>query len=111
MRQRRPNTRLLAGTAMLAVTALTLTACAGGGDDEPATTGGGDTTAAELSGRGPITYVSSPDASGAAQASIDAWNAERRLQGHLDIDLNDEGRRQAQALAAALVPGSIDVLV
>ncbi|MDB5748037.1 MAG: Phosphoglycerate mutase [Massilia sp.] len=31
-----------------------------------------------------------------------AWNAERRLQGHLDIDLNDEGRRQARALAAAL---------
>ena len=24
-----------------------------------------------------------------------AWNAERRLQGHLDIPLNDEGERQA----------------
>jgi probable phosphoglycerate mutase len=40
-----------------------------------------------------------------------AWNAERRLQGHLDIDLNDEGRRQARALAGALAQEHIDVLV
>lgn len=42
-----------------------------------------------------------------------AWNAERRLQGHLDIDLNDEGRRQARALAAALAHerGEFDILV
>ncbi|QNA87879.1 histidine phosphatase family protein [Massilia sp. Dwa41.01b] len=40
-----------------------------------------------------------------------AWNAERRLQGHLDIDLNEEGRRQARALAAALGDEPIDVLV
>jgi len=40
-----------------------------------------------------------------------AWNAERRLQGHLDIDLNEEGRRQARALAAALRDEPIDVLV
>jgi probable phosphoglycerate mutase len=40
-----------------------------------------------------------------------AWNAERRLQGHLDIDLNDEGRRQALALAGALAHEQIDVLV
>ena len=31
-----------------------------------------------------------------------AWNAERRLQGHIDITLNDAGRRQAGALAMAL---------
>lgn len=30
------------------------------------------------------------------------WNAERRLQGHLDIALNAEGRRQAAALGRAL---------
>lgn len=31
-----------------------------------------------------------------------AWNAERRLQGHIDIALNVEGMRQAAALARAL---------
>ena len=32
-----------------------------------------------------------------------AWNVDTRLQGHLDIPLNDEGLRQAQHLAQALV--------
>ena len=40
-----------------------------------------------------------------------AWNAERRLQGHLDIPLNAEGERQAAMLAAARAPETIDVLV
>jgi probable phosphoglycerate mutase len=40
-----------------------------------------------------------------------AWNAERRLQGHLDIPLNDEGERQAALLAGALAAEPIDVLV
>ncbi len=30
------------------------------------------------------------------------WNRERRMQGHIDIPLNDEGRRQARALGVAL---------
>jgi probable phosphoglycerate mutase len=40
-----------------------------------------------------------------------AWNAERRLQGHLDIALNTEGERQAQALADALADERIDLVV
>lgn len=31
-----------------------------------------------------------------------AWNRERRMQGHIDIPLNDEGVRQARALGVAL---------
>lgn len=31
-----------------------------------------------------------------------AWNAERRLQGHLDVPLNEIGREQARATAEAL---------
>ncbi len=34
-----------------------------------------------------------------------AWNVDTRLQGHLDIPLNDVGLRQAQHLAHALVQG------
>ena len=40
-----------------------------------------------------------------------AWNAERRLQGHLDIALNDEGQRQATLLGAALAGEPIDHIV
>jgi probable phosphoglycerate mutase len=40
-----------------------------------------------------------------------AWNAERRLQGHLDIPLNEEGERQARLLAEALAPEPIDLVV
>ncbi|KAG2487807.1 hypothetical protein HYH03_013651 [Edaphochlamys debaryana] len=32
------------------------------------------------------------------------WNVNRRLQGHLDIPLNEEGVRQAEELAVALEP-------
>ena len=31
-----------------------------------------------------------------------SWNAERRLQGHTDIDLNDRGKKQADQMALAL---------
>ena len=40
-----------------------------------------------------------------------AWNAERRLQGHLDIALNPEGERQATALATALRDEHVDLIV
>ena len=40
-----------------------------------------------------------------------AWNAERRLQGHLDISLNAEGERQAAALGAALAGEQLDLVI
>ncbi len=40
-----------------------------------------------------------------------AWNAERRLQGHLDIALNAEGTRQAAALGQALLSEELDAII
>lgn len=40
-----------------------------------------------------------------------AWNAEKRLQGHLDIALNAEGERQAALLGAALAGEPIDHII
>lgn len=39
-----------------------------------------------------------------------AWNAIRRLQGHLDIPLNAEGERQAAALGRALADEALDAI-
>ncbi|MDB5754373.1 MAG: histidine phosphatase family protein [Massilia sp.] len=40
-----------------------------------------------------------------------AWNAERRLQGHIDIALNAQGRRQAGAVAEALAGEHFDAII
>jgi len=40
-----------------------------------------------------------------------AWNAIRRLQGHLDIPLNAEGQRQAAALGRALQHERLDAII
>jgi probable phosphoglycerate mutase len=40
-----------------------------------------------------------------------AWNAIRKLQGHLDIPLNAEGTRQAKALASALQSEKLDAII
>jgi len=39
-----------------------------------------------------------------------AWNAQSRLQGHLDIDLNDLGRWQAQRVGLALADSGISTI-
>jgi probable phosphoglycerate mutase len=39
-----------------------------------------------------------------------AWNAERRLQGHIDVPLNETGESQARASAALLAQERFDVL-
>lgn len=40
-----------------------------------------------------------------------AWNAESRLQGHLDIPLNPHGRRQAAQLAEALADEGVEAVI
>jgi 2,3-bisphosphoglycerate-dependent phosphoglycerate mutase len=40
-----------------------------------------------------------------------AWNAVKRLQGHLDIPLNADGERQAEALGRALRDESLDAII
>ncbi len=39
------------------------------------------------------------------------WNAEKRLQGHLDIPLNAEGRKQAAAAGQALLNEPLDIVI
>ncbi|WDZ96537.1 histidine phosphatase family protein [Herbaspirillum sp. WKF16] len=38
------------------------------------------------------------------------WNVDKRIQGHIDIALNEAGRRQASALGAALADEGIDAI-
>ncbi|MBP0598444.1 histidine phosphatase family protein [Herbaspirillum sp. LeCh32-8] len=39
-----------------------------------------------------------------------AWNVDKRIQGHIDIPLNEAGERQVQALGAALAEEGIDAI-
>lgn len=39
------------------------------------------------------------------------WNRAKRLQGHIDIGLNDEGQAQAQRLGAALASEPFDAII
>ncbi len=39
-----------------------------------------------------------------------AWNADARIQGHTDIELNARGHAQAQALAGALADAELDAI-
>lgn len=99
MKQRRHVHRALTGTALLTAAALTLTACSGAGQAQDAEAG--------LTDRGPITYVSSPDASGAAQQSIDAWNDANPDEQVSWIELPLDADQQRQQMAQnAQVKGS-----
>ena len=39
------------------------------------------------------------------------WNREKRLQGHIDIGLNDVGHQQAERLAKSLVDKKISAII
>lgn len=102
MMQRRRDRRFIVGLAFAATAAITLSACAGTGAS-PSTPDAG----AELEGRGPIQYVSSPDASGAAQGTIDAWNAANPDEqvSWVELPLDADQQRQ-QMVQNAQVKGS-----
>ena len=101
MKQRSHDRRGVLGAALVTVGVLALTSCASG-----AGTPAASSEAAELTGRGPITYVSSPDASGAAQQTIDAWNAEHpdELVDWIELPLDADQQRQ-QMVQNAQVKG------
>jgi multiple sugar transport system substrate-binding protein len=102
MMQRRRDRRFIVGLALAATAAITLSACAGT-TATPSTQDG----AAALEGRGPIQYVSSPDASGAAQGTIDAWNAEHPDEQVTWVELPlDADQQRQQMVQNAQVEGS-----
>ena len=80
MRQRRRTWRTLATTASLTVAAVALTGCGGTATDAKSAP---KAAAASFEGKGPINYVSNRDASGAANKSIEEWNAAHPEEGHV----------------------------
>jgi multiple sugar transport system substrate-binding protein len=66
--------RFLLPAATAGILALTLSACGGGGGGSNGGGGGGD-AAANLDGRGPITYVQGKDNSNVVRPLIEKWNA------------------------------------
>ncbi|MBC6460908.1 ABC transporter substrate-binding protein [Actinomadura sp. HBU206391] len=81
---------------VVACLALALAAC-GGGDDG----GGGtakQTTEAQLSGRGPITFVSGKDTSGNMQKQVDAWNKDHPNEQARIIELPESADQQRQQM-------------
>ena len=95
MRQRRRTWQtLLTTTALVTAAAVSLTAC-GGSAQEPKAAAN---AAAAFEGKGPINYVSSRDASGAAQKSIDEWNAAHPEEKVTFIELPDSADQQRQQL-------------
>ncbi|WP_431799583.1 ABC transporter substrate-binding protein [Microbacterium kunmingense] len=106
MSQRRHGRSVAAATLAIG-SMIALAACAGGD--------GGDTAApaeAELTGRGPITYVSSPDASGAAKETIDAWNAEHPDEQveWIELPLDADQQRQQMVQNAQIESDAYTVL-
>ena len=68
------NTRkYLLPAAVAGVLAMSLSACGGGGGGSTASSGGD--AAANLDGRGPITYVQGKDNSNVVRPLVDKWNA------------------------------------
>jgi multiple sugar transport system substrate-binding protein len=95
MRQRsRTWQTLLTTTALVTAAAVSLTACGGSAPEAKATAN----AAAAFEGKGPINYVSNRDASGAANKSIEEWNAAHPEEKVTFIELPDSADQQRQQL-------------
>ncbi|MHA7223109.1 extracellular solute-binding protein [Arthrobacter sp. RHLT1-20] len=96
MRQRRRTWQtLLATTASLTVAAVALTGCGGTATEAKSTS---KAAAASFEGKGPINYVSNRDASGAANKTIEEWNAAHPEEKVTFIELPDSADQQRQQL-------------
>lgn len=94
MRQRRRTWQtILTTTALATAAALGLTGCGSTGTEPKAAS-----TAAAFEGKGPINYVSSRDSSGAANKSIEEWNAAHPDEKVTFIELPDSADQQRQQL-------------
>ena len=94
MRQRRHTWQtLITTTALVTAATVGLTAC-GGSSAEPKAA----QSAPAFEGKGPINYVSSRDASGAANRSIEEWNAAHPDEKVTFIELPDSADQQRQQL-------------
>jgi len=91
--RRRTWHSVLTTTASLAIAAVALTSCT---STAPETKAASPT--ASFDGKGPINYVSSRDASGAAQKSIDEWNASHPDEKVSVVELPDSADQQRQQL-------------
>ncbi|MFF2031117.1 ABC transporter substrate-binding protein [Arthrobacter sp. NPDC058192] len=95
MRQRRHTWQtLLTTTATLTVAAVALTGCGGTAPEAKSA----PNAAAAFEGKGPINYVSSRDASKAANKSIEEWNAAHPEEKVTFIELPDSADQQRQQL-------------
>ncbi|WP_394278210.1 ABC transporter substrate-binding protein [Microbacterium sp.] len=105
MRQRR-HARTIAAATLAAGSMIAIAGCSGGGGESAAP------AEEELTGRGPITYVSSPDASGAAQKTIDAWNTEHPDEKveWIELPLDADQQRQQMVQNAQIESDAYTVL-
>ncbi|MGI8333264.1 ABC transporter substrate-binding protein [Actinomadura scrupuli] len=86
--RRTPMAGLAAGLA------LALAACGGGSDSKTTA----QPTSAELSGRGPITFVTGKDLSGNLQKQIDTWNGQHPTEQARVIELPEDADSQRQQM-------------
>ena len=63
-----------------------------------------------LENRHPATVTEMPTTLFLARHGETDWNRDRRIQGHSDVPLNDDGRGQARALARRLESESLDAV-